>query len=295
MKKRNLIILMFLMMCCLICIVAPVVAKYVKEKNSVINISSDEFYFTVDLLGDTNSEDSLEKTFQFYGGDKKEVTFSVQNYFDEFRITESDIKYTISLDVNLPTGSVYDSSSVLINDLSDKTLAKSAKSSNLYTLTVPEGYDNNTEVVITISSTIPYTKTMKLTFVLKTFESEVSYYVIDSAKSLYAELFVTTNVPIPVGKLLVDFSNINSSSNALQVDMTNMYLIDKNGVLNKIEDGETYLKKVNNTIMINTGEAISIKFFKGDISKDYSLESTNINGVSEENEKIYKIIITESE
>ena len=112
MKKRNLIILMFLMMCCLICIVAPVVAKYVKEKNSVINISSDEFYFTVDLLGDTNSEDSLEKTFQFYGGDKKEVTFSVQNYFDEFRITESDIKYTISLDVNLPTGSVYDSSSV---------------------------------------------------------------------------------------------------------------------------------------------------------------------------------------
>ena len=44
-----------------------------------------------------------------------------------------------------------------------------------------------------------------------------------------------------------------------------------------------------------TGEAISIKFFKSDISKDYSLESTNINGVSEENEKIYKIIITESE
>ena len=82
---------------------------------------------------------------------------------------------------------------------------------------------------------------------------------------------------------------------ALQIDMTNMYLIDKNGVLNKIEDGETYLKKVNNTIMINTGEAISIKFFKSDISKDYSLESTNINGVSEENEKIYKIIITESE
>lgn len=295
MKKRSLIFLIVLVICLVMVCILPVIAKYVKEKSSEVNITSDNFYFTVDLLGDTNTEASLKKTYSFYGGDTKEVTFNIQNYFDEFRITSSDVKYNVSYEVKLPTGSLYDVSNVSVNVNGTGTLSKGGKSFDECTLRALEGYDNGTEIVISISSTAPYKKTMVITFILMTFESEGNYYIIDSKDSLYAELFITTNVPIPVGALIIDFSDINNSSNLLQVDMTNIYLIDEANVLNQIEPGESYLKCVTNTIAINTGEAISIKFFKKDISKDYSLASTKLNGVVEGIEKVYKIILTNNE
>ena len=96
-KNRNLLIVLILVIS--ISTLVPVFARYVKEINSKVNIQSDKFYFTVDLLGDTNTDESLEKTYYFYGGDTKEVTFSIQNYFDDYRICDTDVKYEVTMNI----------------------------------------------------------------------------------------------------------------------------------------------------------------------------------------------------
>lgn len=285
MKKRNLIILIVTLIAFVALITSPMLAKYLREEDRNVGVNAEKFYFTVDLLGDTVIDTQLSKSFDLYGGDDKQLSFNVQNYFDDFRITESNVKYNVSYQVVLPTGSAYDTSKVTLTNAGDKTLTGNTKSSLKYDLSILDGYDNGTEVVVTIKSTVPYVKEMTLTFVLNTFSSEYSYYIIDSVNSLYAELIITTNINIPVKGLIIDFSQVNTTSAVLQIDASNTYLLDKkdgNLVLetNKVPDGQSFLTSVTNTIAINAGEAVSFKFFKSDITKNYSLSNTQGNGVS---------------
>lgn len=285
MKKRNLIILIVTLIAFVALITSPMLAKYLREEDRNVGVNAEKFYFTVDLLGDTVIDTQLSKSFDLYGGDDKQLSFNVQNYFDDFRITESNVKYNVSYQVVLPTGSTYDTSKVTLTNAGDKTLTGNTKSSLKYDLSILDGYDNGTEVVVTIKSTVPYVKEMTLTFMLNTFSSEYSYYIIDSVNSLYAELIITTNINIPVKGLIIDFSQVNTTSAVLQIDASNTYLLDKkdgNLVLetNKVPDGQTFLTSVTNTIAINAGEAVSFKFFKSDITKNYSLSNTQGNGVS---------------
>lgn len=293
-KKRKLLIIS-LVISSILMLIVPVAAKYITEHFSNVTIESDKFYFTIDLLGDTNTIESLEKTYYFYGGDTKEVTFNIQNFFDDFRVTNSNIKYNISLDVTLPSGSSYETSKVSIDNLGENVLPKSGKNSDTTTLTILEGYDNETIVKVTVSSTSPYKKTFVLTFVLMTYESEASYYIIDSKDSLYAELIFTTNVIVPKASLIIDFNSINALSNIIQVDMTNIYVIDEEGLLNQLDDDEDYLKVIYNTLTINSGEAISIKFFKSDITKDYSVSNTKLTSEVLLDSNVFTIVLEDSE
>lgn len=300
MKKKKIIIALSILLLLVLMISTPIMAKYIISKQTQISITSDKFYFTTDLLGDTYIGDSLSKTYNLYGGDDKEVSFQVQNYYDDFRITGSDVKYDISYEVILPTGSTYDKSNVSLkvddtlvnqtNGLKNITLTKNSKSSDKITLNVGKGtagneYSDKTTVVVTVESTSPYSKKMTLTFVFNTFESEFSYYIVDSVNSLYAELFVLSNVDIDVKKLKIDLSNVNSSSDVLLSDYTNTYLIT-DGVVPSYQSS----KEVYNTVKINAGEAIAIKFFKTDISKDYSINEIKANSEG----GIFNVIIPNS-
>lgn len=292
MKKKKILYFSLMILALVLVALSPVYAKYIKEQESKITVTSDNFYFTVDLLGDTIEPSSLQKTFNLYGGDTKTINFKIQNYFDDFRITQLDTKYTVSLEVELPGGSSYDENLVELTRTGDDTFTKSVKCVDECTLNIPNGYSNNTKVIVTVSSVAPYSKVMTVIFNLKTFDSECGFYITDAKDSLYAELVITTNVNIPAGKLIIDFSDINAISNAIQIDMTNIYLLDNiDGVLkqitNKIPDGQEYLKKVTNTLNINAGEAITIKFFKSDITKNYTIANQQCNGV----DSIYTVTI----
>ena len=56
-----------------------VVAKYIREKQSDIVVTSKDFFFTVDLLGDTINDEDLSKSYVLAGGDSKEIIFYIQN------------------------------------------------------------------------------------------------------------------------------------------------------------------------------------------------------------------------
>lgn len=282
MNRRKIILLCILLVVLILTISSPLLAKYIKNQQSQINITADKFYFTVDLLGDTNDFASLNKTYSLYGGDDKEIKFNVQNYFDDFRITEADIKYNLSYEVILPGGSSYSTSNVTLTGTGNQTLNKGDKAFKESILFVGHGYDNETQVVITITSSSPYQKTMVLTFVFNTFESEIEYYIVDEESSLYAELFVISNVDIDIKELKIDLSAVNSLSTNLQTDFTNTYLLVDGSI-----PGYQSSTQIYNTKKILAGEAISIKFFKTDISTTYALSNVKIN----KTDGIFEVII----
>ncbi|MBQ8403178.1 MAG: hypothetical protein IJX55_01980 [Clostridia bacterium] len=257
---------------------AGVAAKYVSEREIDDNkVTPSNFYFTVDLLGDTNTESSLSKTFDLYGGDAKEIKFNVQNYFDSSRITSEAIKYTVEV---VDSGSTYDKCSLsdANGTLGEDELILNGGEVNHkpISLNIQEEYANNDTVVVKVKSTAPYEKEMTLTFVLHTYESPAKYRIEDSADSAVASLIIMTEEDISKGNLTVDWSNISD----LRVDTTNMYVLDENLKLptnsGNVTDADGYLTKIKITKELKAGQSILIYFFKTDITKDYSVGDTKV-------------------
>ena len=262
-------------------LVSGVLAKYVVEKNYNVEFESGKFYFTVDLLGDTNELSELTPIYNLYGADTKEINFSVQNYFDALRINENDIKYDIKIEVKKVPDSSYDGVTLLNNDdveilSEEKILTKNVQSDNDYKLTIESGYENGTQVIITINAKSPYTKTIVLTFNLYTYEYLIGYYINDvsSESSIYAELFVTFNilVDVSVNEIIIDWSKPNKDSNALQIDLSN-------DIITPIDEGNGYYSKAKINRNINAGEAVTIYFFKTNPLDDYSVSLKSVEFV----------------
>lgn len=264
MNKKKFILIFI----CLISLIATlsvsfVLAKYIRTKTTGIGVSSDKFYFTLNLLGNTNTDDTLEKEFHLYGGDSKNIVFYVQNYFDELRYTKTNIKYN----VELVEGNSYATLDIGLNNILNGGSCKSQKC----TLNISEEYNDGDIVKVKVSSIEPYVKTMYVSFVLHSYATSMGVSINDSVGSLYLELVVNANIIINSNKLIIDYSDINFETDQLQADLTNNYLLDSNNQLitNKLSDGETFLKKVTITKKINNGEAISLYFFKTNPSENY--------------------------
>lgn len=273
-NKKYLIIVSTLLLILVSTIIGITYAKYIAKKDVDKGIYSENFYFTVDVLGDTLDYSDLSAEYDFYGGYEKTIIFNVQNYFDDLRITNKQIDYNVSLSIsNSATASLSRTSGSLVGGTKNK---------QAITLNINDGYTEGTKFIVTISSTSPYVKTMTLTFVLHTYDAEVKYYINDDEGRAYAELVLTSNVKIDVQKLLIDYSAINTEANILQVDITNHYILNNNGGVlttetnDLLNSGSSFYKKITNTVAINAGEAVSIIFFKSDKTKNYIVGETTV-------------------
>lgn len=219
--------IIFVLAVILILIVTVVVmAKYLRSFESVSGImTSDKFYFTTDLTGDSTMvdssgenpgngyiyEDVQEGTWNLYGGGAHEITFELRNYYDDLRITQGQISYTVSVEAKAPTDESESSSIPELATVSDNstgpagtkisgTLGKAEtkeKAAQKITLSIKEEqevpYKDGTEVIVTIQSTSPYEKVMELHFLLYQVDTYLSYEIQDSVGSPYAELILMAN------------------------------------------------------------------------------------------------------
>ena len=283
-RKRNLIIIIsFSIIIGFVLLISTIsVAKYYSEKYYPTTVSSDKFYFTVDLLGNTNLPSDLNKTYHLYGGDAKNIKFNVVNYFDDLRITSSDITFDVAL-----SGSAKDLSSVVVEKT---TLSKNSKDESLVTLNILEGYKNLDEVVVTITSNAPFKKVFNITFVLHSYNEIVECKIIDNDKSLYAEVIISANILIDEYSLIIDYSDINDSANMLQADMNNSYLKDDKNT--NIPTGE-YLTSITITKVINAGESFAINMYKKVTSLDYSTLDITLTSEEVAGKLIYKVYLKE--
>lgn len=286
-RRKIYIFAIILFLVITISISSVALAKYFKENETNVGIISKNFFFTVDLLGDTVSDEMLKKSYTLAGGDSKEINFNVQNFFDEYRICNTDVIYTISMTID-STNSSYDTSNITLTTSDtislEYKLNKDTKDYDKWNLTIPTGYGDNTKITIVIKSSSPYIKEMQLEFICTTYAKEYSYEMIDEADSPIARLVIKTNVDIEIGDLTIDFSAINVTSNMLQIDTTDEYVVDIIDGLpvletNKLKPGETYFKSVINTVRINAGESIEIVFYKTDKTRDYSFSTVSLDSV----------------
>ena len=284
MKKINkTIILVFIISFLSILSISIVLARYIKLKTDNIGITSDKFYFTVNLLGDTNTDESLFKEYHLYGGDSKEIGFVIQNYYDELRYTQEDTIFTIEI--------IEGNDISIINVNKDNKLIGGNCNSISCSLLINEGYNDGKIVKVKIESTKPYIKTMYLSFVLHNYVSDFEVNLNDSVGSLYLEVILNSNVDIKAKGIIIDYSGINVDSDILQADLTNNYLLDDNNELNtnKLNDGQTFLKKVSITKNVKAGEAISIYFFKTKPSENYKNISVSIIKTIIDDEVVYTV------
>jgi hypothetical protein len=256
-KRTILISVAALFLVCVLCI-GGTFARYRYQSDSENPVVTDPFYFTVNLLGNTNTNADCIGEWEVYGGDAKEIPFVVQNYFDDLRKSPSGTTY--SIEVTADNG--YTGASI---SHTGGTLA-AGKTEQAVNLILDDTYPNETTVTVKISSTAPYTKDMYLIFKLYTAPADVVYRVEDSESSPYATLIVTSYVDLPVGKLIVDWSQINSSGNIFQVDMTNAY----------VNLGSGY--KFTNNLSVAINNTFEVKFFKtgSAVGKNYSVAETGL-------------------
>ena len=299
-KKNKKTIIILVLAALLLCLFGGVTAAYVWKNVSYNNqLAARRFYFTVDLLGDTNEDSQLSRTIDLYGGTAKNFGFRVQNYFDTERISQVEANYTVSVrsSSTYTTGVKITSGGADVSASTTHTLGMTNTAHKDFNVVIPAGYQEGATVIVDIKATAPYVKNMSLVLMLHTSPAQVGYYVEDSAGSPYAKLVVLTTAQLDAGKLVVDWSGYNSSGNNLQLDMTNSYFIDDStGLLvhdhdNLGTNNGSYLFTAKNTQVINAGGSMAVMFFKADPSQDYSLGDEETPVPAHENSGVFTVYI----
>ena len=283
------------------CLLVGILARYIKQSQTGNSqITSENFYFTTNLLGDTKmvSEDgqtkdqyafgakSTEGTWYLYGASEHNVTVNVQNYFDKLRVTPKDIQYTGTISVKNKNGETISASGTFPklkkgNDAFTSGTLKTGTegTSDELTLAIPKNsewdYEDGTVVTLTLKSTSPYKKTLTMKFVLYATDTNLKYRVEDSAGSPYAELIMMTNVDGSSG-----VQPYLTWDDGLKIDNTNPLTFSYASGTFTQQQGMTD-RNMQVSEKLKTGRSESIYFFKKDTSKNYSQSERIVNPVND--------------
>ena len=204
---------------------ASVTARYLTIKGFQNEVYSDHFYFTSNFLKPT--EENAE--YRIIGNT---VTFSIHNYMDSLRITESDITYQLTADA----GTLSDDGGFLNKDVA-------ASDTILLTYDFAEGEMEKT-ITVTANSTEQYAQTLQAKFILQ--KEVLQYEIKDVEGRYYAELYI--------------YMTLNWDNTVIMIDETNDYVFGK---LNSEKNFVTIDDIAEQT-------TVRIVFFKKDITQNYT-------------------------
>lgn len=240
-KRKNHIFLISLIILCLI--TAYSFSKYVIQLSKMHIQRAKDFYFTSDVL----TED--KKTYELYDWNGKEtytVEINLNNYDDEIRYTEDEIKY------NFSATSSNSNIKITTNDTGKGILKSSTKSQNKIIINIEPTKNftsgENIEIEINANSTEPYEK--NLSAILKIYVKDETSYTADlkdASNQDFAELYIDTK---KIEKELT-----------ITYDNTKAILDNNNELLKDIEITKSGTKNSFN-IPVNSNSNYCIKFIK---------------------------------
>lgn len=183
-KKKRLsfpLLGLLLILACGLCFGGITAARYVLDWASGNGIASaHKFYFTSDHL--SADDVPVYQLGDFIPGTSK-ITFTLQNFVDEKRISESEISYTVTADAASAGGPI---------DSINGTIGVDAETATV-NLSVPLDCFANGKATVTVTAvSAPYQETLSAVFVLYQHIESVSYTVYDSMKENRIILYVTT-------------------------------------------------------------------------------------------------------
>ena len=290
-KTLSTIVLLFLV---IFLLVGVTYGRYIKNIIDEYILETKAFYFNSSILTVNGKNLSISN---WDGVNSYTLTIDLNNRKSATKYTTTDIEYNIS--VNCP-----DTVVCTLNKTSG--ILRSTDTNDTYQIVVtPQRnfYEGDTvRVQTSVSSTIPYQKTMSATYTIGVQSSDFSYNIEDSVNSKYLNLNFVNSVSYyeveeafsnyAVGDLisLSDYQALSASDKAkcfsakvtvefdpedLFVDMTNdLYLnrIPGSEVLETI-NGYQYVKKFS--FKIDASSSSSLLFYKDDITNDYTYPIVN--------------------
>ena len=271
-----------------------ILARYIRNMAADPGqILAEKFYFTTDLLGDTRmvsankdlqeaycfGEKSTEGIWYLYGNHEHKIHLQVQNYFDDLRVENSEIRFVGEVVVQDAKGSSISmkkgSSFPVLKQGEDKFseglfLNTSEKQSMALTLEIPSSlawnYENGSTVTVKIRSVKPYKKNLIMSFILNRTDAELKYKVIDRAGRPYAELIL-----------------MSDSADTLQpyINWVDGLLIDNTNSLTFICTKGNFMQQpgmesrnMQISQPLKAGQSETIYFFKSDVNENYTMSET---------------------
>lgn len=265
-------------------------------------VTSDPFYFSVDLTGDSKMENGRfsekeEKTYHLYGGSRHTITMELRNYYDSLRVTRKKIVYQVRLEASAGLASVKTAdeegllSAVRGGSEEGEPLLQGTLGNEEGAACEPEeremilelascaeqNYLDGEEVILSIESTAPYKKTIELHFILHREEQALSYEIQDSPGNVYAELILKNHIPREEG--ITDGARPYIIwPMGLSVDQTNaltyQWDADRKVFSQQPIEEQGADRKMQISRPLEMNESCSLYFFKSDVTQDYTKETT---------------------
>ena len=301
-RKHKVVSSVLLVFLLLFSVVTIVFGRYIKNILNNFILETKRFYFNSSVLSVNGKNYSITN---WDGVNSYTLTVDLNNRKNDERYTKTDIEYDI--DVNCPNTVICtlskEDSIIHPEDVSD---------SYIITMTpIQNFYEGDTVLISTsVTSSVPYVKTMSASYTIGVEKSDFSYDIEDSPGSKFLTINFINSISYyevsqafgthAVGEhiSLDEYSTLSASDqdkcfsaiitleynpSLLLVDMTNPLYINhlSTDFLEQTINGFQYVSKFS--FKVNASSSSSIIFYKDDPSQNYTypiVNSTSIIGVS---------------
>lgn len=297
-KKRNLIILLILAL--LLNTGGVTLARYAYQEIREHFFRTKRFYFNCDKLSEAGS--NIEMT-NWSGVGQYTVTFNMNSYSNQILASDENIEYDIDFECsNNVTCSIE-------NNKTNGTITTQTKTDSFtIVITVPTETilhdQDRVELYVEATATTPYEKKLKGTIALVVGHYGLSYEIEDSVNNPYLNTIITNTLDYYVVKqafgnyavgaqLDMDtYQNLSNTDkekcassiitlefdpNTVLLDMTSEIYQNALSTETVTIGGYNYVKKIS--FKIDAMSSSKIKFYKNDITKNYTYPRPNVQSV----------------
>lgn len=289
-KKTQILLIMAILICIISFIV--IFGRYLTNNVNDFFVRSKEFYFYSDKLEEDTAVFQVDN---WSGVDDYVITVNMNSRKNNLKAASYDIGYTIS----------YTCSDNAICQLSKtEGIIYSNNNSDYFNLTITPNRQLETgdKVVVEIEakSTAKYQKTLKGKFTLVVGKEKLSYQITDKPQNPYMELSLTNTLSYYIvneafgnysvnNKIDIDtylalteenkakcssaIVTISFSPEQVLLDITNESYSKAKNIETTTVNGKTYINKF--TILIDAISSTDLRFYKVDVSKDYTYPNGN--------------------
>lgn len=283
--RRQIIILISLVICILSFVV--IFGRYLTNNIKNFFVKSEEFYFYSDKLSENTSIYEIDN---WSGVDDYVITINMNSTKNNIEAATYDIGYSVSYECT-------DNAICTLN----KTAGIISQSTNtdFFNITITPNMQLETGdrviVEIEVTSTAQYKKTLKGRFTLVVGKENLSYQITDKSQNPYMELSITNTlsyyivdqafsnytagqkIDIDTYLALTDEEKKKCYSSIVTIkfnpteilfDVTNNAYGDATNIKTTTIDGKTYINEI--TIPIDAVSSRDLRFYKVDVSKDYT-------------------------
>ncbi len=283
--RRQIIILISLVICILSFVV--IFGRYLTNNIKNFFVKSEEFYFYSDKLSENTSIYEIDN---WSGVDDYVITINMNSTKNNIEAATYDIGYSVSYECT-------DNAICTLN----KTAGIISQSTNTdffnITITPNMQLETGDKVIVEIeaTSTAQYKKTLKGRFTLVVGKEKLSYQITDKSQNPYMELSITNTlsyyivdqafsnytagqkIDIDTYLALTDEEKKKCYSSIVTIkfnpteilfDVTNNAYGDATDIKTTTIDGKTYINEI--TIPIDAVSSRDLRFYKVDVSKDYT-------------------------